>query len=72
MIQQQQKIEINIGDEKVKTVAAKILTSKKLQDYNSFTEPEKIKPTVFKELALNKNILTITLPPTAVVVVTLK
>jgi alpha-N-arabinofuranosidase len=67
-----QKIDVNIGDEKVKTVSARILTSKKLQDYNSFTEPEKIKPTVFKDLALNKNILTITVPPTAVIVVTLK
>jgi alpha-N-arabinofuranosidase len=67
-----QKIDINIGDEKAKNVTAKILTSKKLQDYNSFTDPDKIKPVVFKDLALNKNILTITVPPTAVIVVTLK
>ena len=67
-----QKIELNIGEEKVKEVTSKILTSKKLQDYNSFTEPEKIKPAPFKELVLNKNIITITLPPTSVIVITAK
>ena len=67
-----QKIELNIGEEKVKAVTARILTSKKLQDYNSFTEPEKIKPAPFKELGLNKNIITITLPPTSVIVITAK
>ncbi len=67
-----QKIDLNIGDEKLKTVTAKILTSKKLRDYNSFTDPEKIKPTIFKDLVLNKNTITITLPPTAVVVITAK
>ena len=67
-----QKIELNIGEEKVKAVTARILTSKKLQDYNSFTEPEKIKPAPFKELSLNKNTITITLPPTSVIVITAK
>jgi alpha-L-arabinofuranosidase len=67
-----QKIELNMGVEKLKTVTASILTSKKLQDYNSFTEPEKIKPVIFKEMVLNKNIISITLPPTAVVVITVK
>ena len=67
-----QKIEFNIGEEKVKAVTARILTSKKLQDYNSFTDPEKIKPAPFKELVLNKNIITITLPPTSVIVITAK
>ena len=67
-----QKIDINLGEEKVKNISARILTSKKLQDYNSFTEPEKIKPAAFKELALNRNIITINLPPTAVIVITAK
>jgi alpha-N-arabinofuranosidase len=64
-----QKITLSLGNEKLKTVSARILTSKKLQDYNSFAEPEKITPVVFKELVLDKNTITITLPPTAVVVV---
>ena len=67
-----QKIELNIGEEKIKAVTARILTSKKLQDHNSFTEPEKIKPAPFKELSLNKNTITITLPPTSVIVITAK
>ena len=67
-----QKITLSLCNEKLKTVSARILTSKKLQDYNSFAEPEKITPVVFKELVLDKNTITITLPPTAVVVVTVK
>jgi alpha-N-arabinofuranosidase len=67
-----QKITLSLGDEKLKTVTARILTSNKLQDYNSFAEPEKIKPAPFKSVVLDKNTITITLPPTAVVVVTVK
>jgi alpha-N-arabinofuranosidase len=67
-----QKITLSLGDEKIKTATARILTSKKLQDYNSFAEPEKIKPVPFKDFVLDKNTITITLPATAVVVVTVK
>ncbi len=67
-----QKITLNIGTEKLSGATGRILTSKKLQDYNSFTNPEKIKPAIFKDFALDKNIITITLPATSVVVLTVK
>lgn len=67
-----QKITLNIDGEKFTTASGKILTSNKLQDYNSFTEPDKIKPVPFKEILINKEMLTVTLPPTSVVVLTIK
>ena len=67
-----QKITLNISGETFTIATGRILTSKKLQDYNSFAEPEKIKPAVFKDMVLNKGVLTISLPPTSVVVITLK
>jgi len=67
-----QKITVNIGTEKLSNVTGRILTSKKLQDYNSFTDPEKITPAIFKDAVLNKNSITVTLPATSVVVLTVK
>ena len=67
-----QKITLNIGTEKLTGATGRILTSKKLQDYNSFADPEKIKPVIFKDFVLDKNIITITLPATSVVVLTVK
>ena len=67
-----QKITLNIGTEKLTGATGRILTSKKLQDYNSFADPEKIKPAIFKDFVLDKNIITITLPATSVLVLTVK
>jgi alpha-N-arabinofuranosidase len=67
-----QKITLSLGSEKLKTISARILTSKKLQDYNSFAEPEKITPVLFKDLVLDKNTITINLPATSVVVITVR
>ena len=69
---QSQKISIVLKGETKKNLSGRILTSKKLQDYNSFTEPEKIKPAAFNTASIDKNVLTVTLPPMAVVVLTIK
>ena len=63
-----QKINIVLKSETKKNLSGRILTSKKLQDYNSFTESEKIKPATFNNASIDKNGLTVTLPPMAVVV----
>ena len=69
---QSQKISIVLKSETKKNLSGRILTSKKLQDYNSFTESEKIKPATFNNASIDKNVLTVTLPPMAVVVLTIK
>jgi len=66
-----EQITINLGDIKPSQITGRILTSAKLQDYNSFTDPDKIKPVPFKGAALKNGNLNITMPAASVVVLTL-
>ena len=67
-----EKVTIDFADAKGKNVVGRILTSDKLQSYNSFETPEKIKPQPFTEAKINGSTLTLTLPPFSVVVLELK
>ena len=67
-----QKITLNLPGEKLNTVSGRVLASKTIQDYNSFNEPEKIKPATFSGATINKKTLTVTLPAASVVVLTIK
>nr|WP_294930538.1 alpha-L-arabinofuranosidase C-terminal domain-containing protein [uncultured Flavobacterium sp.] len=62
------KIEIDVKDLGVKNFSGTVITSAKLQDYNSFDTPNKIIPTVFKGFENKKGKLEITIPPFSVVV----
>lgn len=55
-----------------KSVTGRILQSGKLQDYNSFDNPQKIKPSVFTNATLNGNNLSVKIPPFSVIVLELK
>ena len=46
----EETISINIEGIKFKNVSGRILTSAKLQDHNTFDDPEKIKPRYLPEL----------------------
>ena len=61
------KIVIDIAKLGVKNFSGSILTASKLQDHNTFDNPNKIKPTVFKAFQHKKGKLEITLPPFSVV-----
>ncbi len=67
-----QDISININGAIYSGVSGRIITSKKLQDYNSFDEPAKIAPIEFSNAKLSGNTLQVKLPPFSVVVLTLK
>ncbi|MBG9375905.1 alpha-N-arabinofuranosidase [Panacibacter sp. DH6] len=67
-----QVITINIEGGQYTSVTGRILTSNKLQNYNSFEEPDKIKPAAFNGASLKGNALTLKLPPFSVVVLELK
>ncbi|HEX7691094.1 MAG TPA: alpha-L-arabinofuranosidase C-terminal domain-containing protein, partial [Sediminibacterium sp.] len=67
-----QDITINIEGANYRSVSGRILTSDKLQNYNSFDNPEKIKPAAFNGARLGDDKLTLTLPPFSVVVLELK
>ena len=61
------KIEIDIAKLGVKNFTGTILTSSKLQDHNTFDNPNKINTTTFKTFQNKKGKLEITLPPFSVV-----
>lgn len=67
-----QSISIDLRGGKFTTVSGRILSAKKLQDHNSFDDPDKIQPVVFNGAKLNGTKLDLVLPPFSVVVLNLK
>ena len=67
-----QDITIDIRGNQYSSVSGRILTSKKLQDFNSFENPNMIQPATFNEAKLVGNSLQVKLPPFSVVVLELK
>ena len=67
-----QDIVVNINGANYKSVTGRILTSGKIQDYNSFDNPGKIKPSNFAGAILKNSTLNVKIPPFSVVVLELK
>ena len=61
------KIEIDLAELGLKNFTGSILTSKKLQDYNSFDKPNAIEPKEFKGFKNSKGKLEITIPAFSVI-----
>jgi len=62
------KIAIDLTELGLKNFSGTILSSKKLQDYNSYENPNNIKPTVYKTFKNNKGKLELTIPPFSVII----
>jgi alpha-N-arabinofuranosidase len=69
---QPQSVSININGANYKAVTGRVLTSDKLQNYNSFEKPNKIVPAAFSGAQLNNSKLNLTIPPYSVIVLELK
>ncbi len=67
-----QDISVDIRGAKFTSVTGRILTSEKLQDFNSFETPNKVKPDSFKDATLAGTLLKVKLPVHSVVVLELK
>jgi alpha-N-arabinofuranosidase len=65
-------ITVNINGASFKNVTGRVLASAHLQDYNTFDNPEKIKPAAFTGATLKGNTLTVKMPPASIVVLELK
>ncbi|MCX2680465.1 alpha-N-arabinofuranosidase [Galbibacter sp. EGI 63066] len=65
-------IELDVTNLGIKNASGLILKSDKLQDHNTFDNPEKITPSEFKDFKLKKGKLSLTLPPLSVVVLEAK
>lgn len=68
---QAQDVTIDLQGAQFKNVSGRILASAKLQDYNSFDQPNKIQPAAFKGASIKGNTLSVKMPPFSVVVLQL-
>lgn len=68
----EQTVTVSLGDSKASVVTGRILRSGKVQDHNSFQEPEKVKPMPYTGASLAGGELRVQLPPFSVVVLELK
>ncbi|NCD68136.1 alpha-N-arabinofuranosidase [Mucilaginibacter agri] len=64
-------LSLKLDGEKFKGLTGRILASAKVQDHNTFDQPDKIKPEVFKSASIKDGNISIALPATSVVVLTL-
>ena len=70
--QKMHDVSVDLRGVKLSSVTGRVLNSTKLQDFNSFETPEKIKPVVFKDAVLTNSIVKVKLPAHSVVVLELK
>lgn len=70
--QKSQDVTLDVLGANVNSVNGRILTSGKMDDHNTFDQPERVKPAVFKNATLKGNSLTVKMPPVSVVVLALK
>lgn len=64
-------LSLNLDGAAIKQVTGRILVSGKLQDHNSFEQPDKIKPANFTGASMKGNQLNVKMPAASVVVLTL-
>ena len=68
----EQQINIDVSDYNLSTVKGRVLTSGRVQDRNTFENPNKIKPAAFAGASISGSTLTVKIPPFSVVVLELK
>jgi len=65
-------VEIDLEAFKIKEITGSIVSSNKLQDHNTFDNPNNIQIKDFKDFKLQKGLLKVTLPPFSVIVFEVK
>ncbi len=67
-----QEVSINLRGTTASAVSGRVLASAKVQDHNTFDQPEKVKPVNFTGATLKNGVLTVKMPAASVVVLELK
>jgi alpha-N-arabinofuranosidase len=68
----EESISIKVEGSRYKKISGRILTSPKLQDHNTFENPDKIKPQTFSGASLKGDLIKLRIPPFSVIVLELK
>lgn len=68
----EEEVQIDLSGKRYTAVSGRILTSAKVDDHNTFDNPEAIKPVVYKAAMLKDGKLKVKLPPFSVVVLEIK
>jgi alpha-N-arabinofuranosidase len=68
----QEVITINVDGMNCKNLSGRILSSARLQDDNTFGDPDKIEPKTFTGTTLKDNVISLKMPTFSVVVLTVK
>jgi len=63
----EQKITIDLANVKLTKVSGTILTAKSIDSYNTFDNPNVVKPAAFKDAKISKTGLTVTVPAKAII-----
>lgn len=71
-LEKAQDVSIDVSKYNLTSVTGRMLSSAKIQDHNTFDNPEKIKPALFPGAFIKNNLLSLKLPPFSVVVLELK
>jgi alpha-N-arabinofuranosidase len=66
------EVTINLGDVKATKAVGEILTSAKIDDYNTFENPNLVKPAAFNEAKVKKGVLKVKLPAKSIVTLQLQ
>jgi alpha-N-arabinofuranosidase len=66
------ELKIDLIGTGLKNVSGRILTSNNFTDHNTFENPEKVKPEIFKDIKIKKNEVTGTIPAKSVIVLEIK
>lgn len=67
-LKKENKVKIDLKELGIKNIKGSVLSSSKVQDYNTFENPDKIAPVIFNKFSIKNDILEVTIPPFSVVV----
>jgi alpha-L-arabinofuranosidase len=67
-----QDVQLDLGKISFSQVSGRILASGKIQDFNSFENPARIKPVTFSGTKISGHIISLRMPPASVIVLELK
>jgi alpha-N-arabinofuranosidase len=64
-------VALTIRGHEPRNISARVLTSGRMQDHNTFAEPEKVTPDAFTAINVKDSVLHFDAPPQSVVAITL-